>query len=129
MGYEAPLGVVFYHRWAAKGRRIHLGGVVVEFLKAGRMHVGLLKHTLKQQQSTYVPMDPEMAVEPRGIGVSWVVVAVAGAVWALLLVPLAGNGYIVSLRVLLPPKGRNKARFCVIGRCAACPTHLMQPLV
>ncbi len=95
-----------------------MGGVVVEFLKAGRMRVGLLKNTLKKEQKTNVPKDPKMAVEPRGFGVNWVV-AVAGAVWALLLVPLAGNGYIVSLPALLPPKGRNKAGFCIIGRCAA----------
>ncbi len=97
-----------------------MGGVVVEFLKAGRMLVGLLKHTLKQEQSTYVPMDPEMAVEPRGFGEGWVAVG-AGAVGALLLVPLAGNGYIVSLPALLPPEGRNKARFCIIGRLLLVP--------
>ncbi len=65
-------------------------------------------------------MDPKMAVEPRGFGENWVAAA-AGAVWALLLVLLAGNGYIVSLRVLLPPKGRNKARFCIIGRLLRVP--------
>ncbi len=69
--------------------------------------------------NTYVSMDPEMAVEPRGIGVSWVA-AVAGAVGALLLVLLAGNGYIVSLPALLPPKGR-KSTFCIIGRLLLVP--------